>query len=107
MMDEIDLKLQALLRTPDRPEDGQFAERVHRRVLAEQRLADVRRKGWRRFALETAASAAILAAFILLARAAPGEGGSDFVPLFSPAMLGLVVLGLWLAVAARPSPGFR
>ena len=105
-MDEIDLKLKALLASPARPEDGAFAERVRLRVLAEQRLADAERKAWRRFAAEAAASVGILAAFVLLARSAPGEAG-EIVPLFSPAMLGLVLLALWVAVAARPGAAAR
>jgi hypothetical protein len=106
-MDEIDLKLRALLTSPDRPGDGAFAERVRRRVVAEQRLAAAERKAWRRFAVEAAASLAILAAFVLLARVAPDGGATDFVPVFSPAMLGLMLLALWVAVAARPGAQTR
>lgn len=106
MMDEIDLKLRELLRSPDRSEDGLFAERVQRRLAAEERLAEARSAAWQRFALEAAASAAILAAFIFLTRIGRGSS-STFVSLFSPTMLGLLILALWVAVAGRPGATTR
>ena len=71
-------------------------------MLAEQRLVAARRVAWTRFAAEMCATRAAILAFVLLARLAPGDSG-EFVPLFSPAAAGLLLLCLWVAVSIRPS----
>ena len=102
MSDDMDRKLAALLALPRAEPDPAFADRVMRSVLAEQRLVAARRVAWTRFAAEMCATGAAILAFVFLARFSPGESG-EFVPLFSPAAAGLILLGLWVAVSIRPS----
>src|SRR5688500_5410505 len=102
MSDEMDLKLASLLALPRTEPDPAFADRVMRSVLAEQRLLAARRTAWTRFAAEMCATGAAILAFVLLARFAPAESG-EIVPLFSPAAIGLLLLGLWVAVSIRPA----
>ena len=102
MSGDMDRKLASLLALPRAEPDPAFADRVMRVVLAEQRLLAARRVAWTRFATEMCATAAAILAFILLARVAPTASG-EFLPLFSPAAAGLLLLGLWVAVSIRPS----
>ena len=102
MSDDTDRKLASLLALPRAEPDPAFADRVMRSVLAEKRLIAARRAAWTRFATEMCAAGATILAFVLLARLSPGESG-EFVPLFSPAAAGLLLLGLWVAVTIRPS----
>jgi hypothetical protein len=104
MNGEIDLELQALLRTPERAPDEAFAARVAQAVLVEQRLSAARRVAWTRFGAEMLAAASAIAAFWLLARLTPPDS-DGVVPLFSPAAMGLVVLGLWVLVSMRGPEG--
>jgi len=102
---ELDARLSALLREkhPPRPDDG-FGDRVV--ALASYDLSNRR---WRRSAIarigrETLGFVAMLAAFAMLARAAPDiAGAGDVIPLASPAMLGLVVLLMWGTTTLSPS----
>lgn len=102
MSDDMDRKLASLFALPRAEPDPAFADRVMRSVLAEQRLVAARRVAWTRFAAEMCATGAAILAFVFLARFAPADSG-EFVPLFSPAFAGLLLLGLWVAVSVRPS----
>lgn len=102
MSDDMDLRLASLLALPKSAPDPAFEDRVMRAVLAEKRLVAARRAAWTRFAAEMCATGAAILVFVLLARFSPAESG-DFVPLFSPAAAGLLLLGLWVAVSVRPS----
>ncbi|HEY5723315.1 MAG TPA: hypothetical protein VIT45_13435 [Allosphingosinicella sp.] len=102
MSEDMDLKLASLLALPKSEPDPAFADRVMRAVLAERKLAAARRAAWTRFAAEMCATGAAIVAFVLLARFSPAESGR-FIPLFSPAAAGLLLLGLWVAVSIRPA----
>ena len=101
MSGDTDRKLASLLALPRAEPDPAFADRVMRVVLAEQKLAAARRNAWTRFAAEMCATGAAILAFVLMARFPMPESG-DFIPLFSPAAAGLLLLGLWVAVSVRP-----
>jgi hypothetical protein len=103
MTDDIDLRLKAILAAPERAPDELFAARVRRAVLAEERMRASSRRAWTRFAAEMAATASAIMAFILLARIGPAPESADFIPLFSPAAAGLLMIALWVAVSIRPS----
>jgi hypothetical protein len=103
MSDDMDLRLKALLAAPERDPDDAFADRVRRAVLAEERMRAAGRAAWTRFAAEMAAAASAILAFILLAKLTPVADSGDFIPLFSPAAAGLLLLGLLVAVSVRPS----
>jgi len=103
MSADIDLRLKSLLAAPDRAPDDAFADRIHRAVLAEQRMQAAARVAWTRFAAEMAAAASAICAFLLLARLTPLPDSGTFIPLFSPAAAGLMLLALWVGVSARPS----
>jgi hypothetical protein len=103
MTDDFDMRLRDLLATPSRPADALFAERVRRAAVAEQRFAEARRRAWRRFWAEASATSAAVLAFILLSRFGGSPGAEGMVPLMSPAMLGILLLGLWVGVGLKPS----
>jgi hypothetical protein len=108
MSDDIDLSLKALLAAPERAPDEIFTARVRQAVLADQRLRAAARVAWTRFAAEMGATASAILAWVLLARISPAGDSGTFIPLFSPASAGLVLLGLWILVSVRPSEsGFR
>lgn len=98
---DMDFRLKSLLAAPERGPDDAFAERVHRAVLAEQRMIEAARIAWTGFAAEMAAAASVICAFLLLARLAPLHDSGTFIPLFSPAAAGLLILALWVGVFAR------
>jgi hypothetical protein len=107
MTADTDLLLKSLLAAPERAPDEDFALRLQRLVLVEDRLRAARRAAWTRFAVEMVASAALLVAFLLLSRLAPlGPDSGNFIPLLGPAAAGLVLLALWVAVSVRPGPSF-
>ena len=103
MSADMDLRLKGLLAAPERAPDDAFAERIHRAVLAEQRMRAAARVAWTRFAAEMAAAASAICAFMLLARLTPLPDSGTFIPLFSPAAAGLLILALWVVVSTRPS----
>ena len=103
MSADMDLRLKSLLATPGRDPDEACAARIRRAVLAEQRIRAAARVAWTRFAAETAAAASAIAAFWLLARLAPLPDSGTFIPLFSPAAAGLLILALWVGLSSRPS----
>ena len=96
---ETDARLRALLAPPDEFPDEIFTARVSRAILAEASLAAARRRAWRRFAAESAGSVAVLAAFLLLGRSVPP---ADMISL-GPALAGLMLIGVWMLTALRPS----
>ena len=102
MTDEMDLKVASIFALPETAPDPAFADRVMRAVQAEERMLAARRVAWTRFAAEMCATGAAILVFVLLARFAPADSG-DYIPLFSPAAAGLLLLGLWVAVSIRPS----
>jgi hypothetical protein len=97
-----DDRMSALLRGPDCAPDERFVQMVERRIIAEQRFAAVRQALWRRFAVEAAASAAMLAAFILLYRLVRFGSGGD-VWMLNPGVAAALIIGLWFAVELRPA----
>jgi glycerol uptake facilitator-like aquaporin len=105
MDEDVDLRLRSLLRAPDRSPDEGFARRMERLVLAEERMRAARGAAWRRFAVEMIATAALILAFVLLARAGPAPDSGRVVPLFGPAAAGLLLLALWVIVSCRPGSG--
>lgn len=98
----MDASLAALLALPEAAPDEAFVARVERAVLAEQRMAAVRRRAWRRFAVEALSSAAVVTAFYLVWRLAPAGIAVGELTL-APAMAAILVLGLWFAVELRPA----
>jgi hypothetical protein len=106
MSEELDRKLSALLALPDRAPDAAFAARIGLAIAAEERMRARRRALWRRGAGETAAVAVLLLSFLLLAHRGPRLGWSEWIPLSSPAMAGLVLLGLGLAALAGGKSSF-
>lgn len=102
---DVDAALKALFAEPEPAPDPAFSERVIGLAAWEQIAARARRRARRRLTSEALALVAVLASFILLARAGPGAADLRDVPLASPAMLGLAMLGLWAAVALRPAAG--
>jgi hypothetical protein len=100
--DDTDRLLKSLLAAPERAPDDAFALRVQRLVLAEARMAAARRVAWTRFAVEMVATAALLVAFWLLSRPAPGASDSAaLIAPFGPAAAGLLLLALWVGVSVR------
>jgi len=94
----------ALLFAPDeRDPDEAFVARIAKAVAAEQSLAASRRRAWRRFAVECAASAAIVTAFDLAWRLGATELPLDQLPIAPAAAAAALVLALWFAVELRPS----
>lgn len=98
-----DERIAALFESPERGPDEAFVGRIERAVRAEQRLAAARRSAWRRFAVEGAASAAIVTAFDLVWRLGPAELPLAQLPVAPAAFAAALVLGLWFAVELRPS----
>lgn len=105
---DIDARLSALFAKDPPIADPAFSERVVALAAYEQAERRARRRAYRRVASETTALAAVLATFALLARAAPVAANlGDSVPLASPAMLGIAMLGLWALVGLRPAVAGR
>jgi len=98
-----DDRIAALFSAPERAPDEAFVARIERAVQAEQRLAATRRAAWRRFAVECAASAAIVTAFDLVWRLGPAELPLAQLPVAPAAAAAALVLALWFAVELRPS----
>jgi len=103
--DHIDAALTAMFATSKQAPDEAFVARVERAVLAERKMAEARRAAWRRFAVETVASGAIVAAFYLLWRLSP-ELTLDQLPV-APSAAAILVLFLWLGVELRPAGAGR
>lgn len=97
-----DERIAALFAVPERAPDEAFVVRVGRAVLAEQQVKAARAAAWRRFAVECAASGAIVIAFDLLWRLGPAGLPLGQFPV-APAAAAILVLGLWFGVELRPS----
>ena len=98
MNSSVDQMLKSLLATPERPADENFVRHTVALVRFEQRRHAARRAALSRVGLESIAAGAMLLAF---AGAASIGEAAEVVPLFSPAMAGLIALGLWCAVSLR------
>lgn len=98
-----DERIAALFASPELAPDEGFVARIERAVRAEQRIAAARRAAWRRFAVECAASAAIVTAFDLVWRLGPAELPLAQLPVAPAALAASLVLALWFAVELRPS----
>jgi hypothetical protein len=96
---EIDARLSALLAPPEEFPDEVFTARVRRAILAEDRLEAARRASWRRFGGELAGTAAIVLAFLLLARIS-GGGATGL----GPGLAAFVMIGFWTVAGLRPTP---
>ena len=103
MSEDIDIRLKSFLAAPERAPDDAFASMVSRAVLAEERMRLASRAAWTRFAVEMAATASAILAFVLLARIGPPAESTDFIPVFSPAAAALLLIALWVGVSLRPS----
>lgn len=101
---DLDARLSALFADGPPVPDPAFSERIVALAAYDQAERRARGRAFRRVASETVALIAVLATFAILARAAPGavEFG-DTLPLASPAMLGVAMLGLWALVGLRPA----
>jgi hypothetical protein len=98
-----DERIAALFASSEREPDPIFVARIERAVRADQRAAAARRTAWRRFAVECAASAAIVTAFGLLWRLGPAAAPLDQIPVAPAAAAAVLLLGLWFGVELRPS----
>ena len=96
-----DDRIAALFAAQQSAPDEAFVARIGRAVRAEQCMAAARRALWRRFAIESVASAAIIAAFYLLWRLSP-ELTLGQMPI-APSAAAILVLFLWFAVELRPA----
>ena len=105
---DVDARLQALFAEFPATPSAAFSERIMALVAYEQAERRARRLALRRLASETLALGAVLVAFGLLARVAPVAAHlTDTIPLASPAMFGLTMLGLWILVDFRPEAAER
>lgn len=98
MTDPIDVQLAALLATPKRAPDEAFVARTEALVRFDRARTAARKAAFARVGLEALASGAVVLAFAGAARI--GEA-SEHIALVSPAMAGVIALGLWCALALR------
>jgi len=105
MNDELtaDARLARLLARPERPPDEMFVGRVERARVAEGRMARDRRGAWLRFLTEASAAAAMAAAMLALPRLEPAAEASAALTMFNPTVAAAMLLGLWFALAGRPT----
>lgn len=100
---DIDIRLAGLLRDhTDAPTDQAFVDRIIALAGHDLRVRRMRRRAIAQVAREAVALAAVLGAFVLLARI--GSNAADFgdmIPLASPAMMGLIMLLVWGLVSGR------
>ena len=105
---DVDARLKALFAETPPVADPAFSNRVIGLVAFEQARQKARRRAVRRVTSETLALIAVLATFTMLASTGPAIADvSDTIPLASPAMLGLAILGLWALVGFRPAAAGR
>lgn len=98
MTDDMDARIAALLKAPERAPDDAFVADLRLQVEADIRVRAAMARARREFAWKAAAGAVVVAAFVFLARMEPPTSSEATVPLLSPAMLGFLLLGLWAAV---------
>ena len=104
MIDDVDRRLAALLAAPPLSPDPDFTARVIALAAYDLAVARKRKRAILQVAKEALGLAAVLASFALLARLVPDSAGlGDAVPLGSPAMIGVALLGLWALVGGRPA----
>jgi hypothetical protein len=102
--DDVDARLKLLFAERPPAPDPAFGDRVILLAGHAQAERQARRRAAQRMASEALALIAVLAAFASLALAAPVAADlGDTIPLASPAMLGLAMLGIWMLVATRPA----
>jgi hypothetical protein len=94
-----DERITALFASPERRPDDMFVLRVERALEAERRLELARAKVWGRFAVEALASGAVLLAFLLLGRLAPGAAE---ISALHPATAAVLLLACWFAAELIP-----
>ena len=104
MTDDMDARIAALLKAPERAPDDTFVATMRLQVEADIRLSAAAARARQQFAWKAAAGAVVIAAFVFLARMEPPASSDATVPLLSPAMLGFLMLGLWAAIDL-PAPG--
>jgi hypothetical protein len=105
---KFDALLSALLAEPEPEPDSVFAEHVIALARHDLAVRRARRRALEIVGMETLALAAVIAAFIVLARAVPEAAGfGDVIDLASPAMLGLIMLALYGLVGMRPAASER
>ncbi|HKR25127.1 MAG TPA: hypothetical protein VJS15_07705 [Allosphingosinicella sp.] len=97
-----DERIAALFAASERAPDEVFVARIARDIAEERRVAAARRAAWRRFAVETVASASVIAAFWLLWRLGPAELAPEEIPM-TPAGIAVIILLLWFAIELRPA----
>ena len=103
MADDVDARISAMLSLgEDHAPDERFVATVLFRVEAERRLQAVRARVSADLAWKGAACLVVIAAFVLLGRMEPPTGPDGEVSFLSPAMLGMILLGLWAVVDLRP-----
>ena len=104
MTENVDRAIAALFAEPVPAPDAAFAERVVALARYDQVMAAKRRSAFAQVVREAAALAAVLVSFVLLARMVPDSAGlGDAVPVGSPAMFAIALLGLWALVGSRPA----
>lgn len=102
--ENVDARLKLLFAEPPPAPDPAFGDRVILLAGHAQTERQVRRRAAHRLASEALALIAVLAAFTALALIAPVAADlGDTIPLASPAMFGLAMLGIWVLVATRPA----
>jgi len=105
-MTDVDRELKALFAAPPTPPDEAFVARVNCAIIAEQKMRAARTAMWRRFAAELAGTVAVVAAFYLLWKMAPGDIGIG--PLMhAPGVAAFMILFMWLGVQWRQSTATR
>ena len=102
---DVDARLEALFAEHPPAPDPAFSDRIIALAAFDQADRRRRRRAIRSVGSEILALVAVLATFALLARTGPVAADlGDTVPLTSPAMLGLVMLGLWALVGFQSAP---
>ena len=105
---DVDARLKALFDEGLPAPDPTFSQRVIMLAAYDQAERRARRRALRRVTSETLALIAVLATFVSLARSGPVSADlGDTIPLASPAMLGLAMLGLWVLAGYRPAAAAR
>lgn len=106
--DNANARLEVLFAEPPATPDPAFGDRIIAIAAYMQAEQHARRLALRRLGTEALALFVILLNFALLSRVGPTEADlGDALPLASPAMLGLTMLGVWALVGLRPTAAGR
>jgi hypothetical protein len=100
-MRDLDQELKGFLLGPERAVDQQFIEGMRQAVLFEQRVRAAQLLAWKKFSAEVLASAGVVAALLVLTELPMSASAAAHVP-FGPAALGLLLVGIWIAVTLTP-----